>query len=41
MRWTGHVVRIEEMRNAHEFYSENMKDKDRLFYVGLKLGLSP
>jgi hypothetical protein len=34
MRWAGHVARTGEMRNAEIFWSENLKVRDYLEYLG-------
>jgi hypothetical protein len=35
MGWTGHVARIEEMRNAYKIWSENLKRRDPSEYLGV------
>lgn len=35
MRRAGHVTRVEEMRNAYNFFSENLKGTDHFEVLGL------
>jgi hypothetical protein len=38
MRWVMHVVRMEYVRNAYNFWSENLKGRDHVEDLGVGKG---